>query len=123
MAAKAKPPDVPPPRNRSWFVYAAVVAMLTWYFVSAVNAVAGKSNTFDEPDHLTSGYTFWKFGDFRMHAGGNLPERWAAAPLLFSNLHFPDRDQDTWLQSKLGDIGSQFLYATGNDADARLLSG
>ncbi len=123
MAAKAKFADVPP-RNRPRLVYAAVVGLLTWYFISAVTATVGKSVAFDELLHLTGGYSYWKFGDFRMQpTNGNLPQRWAAIPLLFRNTHFPDLDQDAWRLSASGTVGDEFFHSVGNDADAMLLRG
>lgn len=124
MAAKAKPPGAPPPRMRPWLVYAAVTSMLAWYFITSVSAVADKSTTFDELFHLTSGYSYWKFGDFRLQPeNGNLPQRWAAIPLLFTNTRFPDLDQDAWRQSAVSEIGEQFFYGIGNDVDAMLFRG
>jgi hypothetical protein len=122
--AKAKLPAVPAPRNRPWLVPAAVVALLVWYFASAVSAVSDKSTTFDEVFHLTGGYCSWKFGDFRMQPeNGNLPQRWAAIPLLLGNTHFPHLDQKFWYKSDMHEIGEQFLYAVGNDADGMMLRG
>ena len=40
-------------------VYPAVIALLVWYFVTAVTATIGKSTMFDELFHLTGGYTYW----------------------------------------------------------------
>lgn len=124
MAAKSKLPDVAPPRNRSWLVYAVVVALLAWYFFSAVSAVADKTTTFDEVFHLTGGYTAWKFGDFRMQPeNGILPQRWAALPLLFSDTRFPELDDNFWQRSDMHEIGERFFYNVGNDADRMLLRG
>src|SRR5262249_12936881 len=122
--AKAKLPLVPAPRKHTWFVPAAVVALLAWYFISAVSAVSDKSTTFDEVFHLTGGYCSWKFRDFRMQPeNGNLPQRWAAIPLLFGNTHFPHLDQEFWHKSDMHEIGEQFLYGVGNDADRMMLRG
>jgi Dolichyl-phosphate-mannose-protein mannosyltransferase len=119
---KVKQPGVSAPRGRSWPVYAIVVALLAWYFATAVSAVATKSATFDETFHLTAGYCSWKFGDFRMQPeNGNLPQRWAAIPLLFTDTRFPDLNQDVWRRSNVHEIGEQFFFSVGNDADAMLL--
>jgi hypothetical protein len=122
--AKAKLPVVQTPRNRPWFVPAAVIALLIWYFVSAVSAVSDKSTTFDEALHLTGGYCSWKFGDFRMQPeNGNLPQRWATIPLLFGNTRFPQLDQKFWASSNVHEVGERFLYEVGNDADGMMLRG
>ena len=122
MAAKDKLPVVSAPASRPRLVYGTVVALLVWYFVCSVSAVANKSTTFDEVFHLTGGYCAWKFGDFRMQPeNGILPQRWAAIPLLFSDTHFPNLDQPRWRQSNMHVIGEQFFYGVGNDADGMLL--
>ena len=124
MATKTKLPVVQSPRDRPGLVPAIVVALLVWYFVSSLSAVSDKCTTFDEVFHLTGGYSSWKLGDFRMQPeNGNLPQRWATIPLLFGNTHFPDLDQDFWRRSNMHEIGEQFLYNIGNDADAMLLRG
>src|SRR5690349_17119611 len=123
MATKSKLPDSRPTR-RPWLVPAAVAALLAWYFVSAVSGVACKSTTFDEVFHLTGGYCSWKFGDFRMQPeNGNLPQRWAAIPLMFGKTHFPNLDSRYWRASDMHEVGERFLYEVGNDADAIMLRG
>src|SRR3954451_1808740 len=97
MAGKPESPSEPVPSSRPWLVRAAVVALLVWYFVASLSALAHKCTTFDELLHLTAGYSYWTTGDFRMQPeNGNLPQRWAAIPLLFSKPHFPDLDQQAW---------------------------
>jgi hypothetical protein len=122
--AKAKLPVVQTPRDHRWLIPAAVVALLAWYFASAVSAVSDKSTTFDEVFHLTGGYCSWKFGDFRMQPeNGNLPQRWAAIPLLFGDTHFPPFDRRFWGSSDMHEVGERFLYNVGNDADRMMLQG
>ena len=124
MAAKTESPGTPSARKRSWGVYAAVVAMLAWYFASSISAVATKSVTFDEMLHLTGGYSYWKFGDFRLQPeNGNLPQRWAAIPLLFGDTHFPELSPEEWRMPNMPAIGDAFLYGSGNDADSILRRG
>jgi Dolichyl-phosphate-mannose-protein mannosyltransferase len=123
-ATKPKAPDESLPRERTWSVYATVVAMLLWYFGSAVSAISQKCTTFDETLHLTAGYSSWKFHDFRMQPeNGNLPQRWAAIPLLFRTTHFPNFDQLVWRKSAVVQVGDQFFYDVGNNADAMLRGG
>ena len=102
----------------------AVCALLSWYFVSALAAVAGKCTTFDEPYHLAGGYSYWKLGDFRLHPeNGNLPQRWAALPLLLTDYEFPSLDDQPWRTSLKESIAPRFLYWVGNDADSILRRG
>jgi hypothetical protein len=123
-ADKGETTAVPILRERSWLVHVAVVALLAWYFASSQSAVATKSVTFDETLHLTGGYSYWKFGDFRLHPeNGNLPQRWAAIPLVFGNTHFPVLAPDEWRMPNMSAIGDAFLYGSGNDADSILMRG
>jgi 4-amino-4-deoxy-L-arabinose transferase-like glycosyltransferase len=104
-------------------VYPAVIALLVWYFVTAVSATIGKSTMFDELFHLTGGYTYWLRGDFRIQPeNGNLPQRWDAIPLLFRPTNPPKMD-DMWQKSSMGNVGYEFFYNSGNDCDAMLLCG
>ena len=55
---------------------AAVAALLALYYVMALSAASQKSMTFDEMAHLTGGYTYWAFNDYRLHPeNGNWPQR------------------------------------------------
>ncbi len=77
--------------------------------------------TFDEMAHLTAGYTYWAFNDYRLHPeNGNLPQRLGALPAVLSGAAFPRLDQQAWTTSNVYAIGDQFLYSSGNDADTLL---
>src|SRR5437016_6627978 len=66
---------------------AILIALL--HAAMAVTAVNTKSPTFDEPQHLTAGYSYWVTNDFRLDPeSGNLPARWAALPLLLGTTKF-----------------------------------
>ncbi len=55
-----------------------------------LTAAFNESPTFDEPTHLTAGYSYWLKHDYRLDPeNGNLPARWAALPLLFGDFRFP----------------------------------
>lgn len=97
---------------------AAVAGLLAVYYVLAVSAAAQKSMTFDEMAHLTAGYTYWAFNDYRLHPeNGNLPQRLGALPAALGGALFPRLDQPAWTSSNVYAIGDQFLYSSGNDAD------
>ena len=92
-------------------------ALLALYYVMAVSAASRKSMTFDEMAHLTGGYTYWAFNDYRLHPeNGNWPQRLAALPAILGGASFPRLDQPAWASSNVYVIGDQFLYASGNDA-------
>lgn len=100
---------------------AAVAGLLTVYYVLAVSAASRKSMTFDEMAHLTAGYTYWAFDDYRLHPeNGNLPQRLGALPSVLGRASFPTLDQRAWTSSNVYAIGDQFLYSSGNDADTLL---
>jgi hypothetical protein len=93
----------------------------------AVTAVNTKSPTFDEPQHLTAGYSYFVTNDFRLDPeNGNLPAMWAALPLLLDDLKFVPLNDRSWLRAEEGRTAHQFFYEVGNDpdrmiADARMM--
>lgn len=107
---------------------ASLVAILiaALHAFMAVTAVNTKSPTFDEPQHLTAGFSYWK-NDFRLDPeNGNLAARWAALPLLFGNTQFVSSDDSNWQRADEGGTAHRFLYELGNDperliAQARLM--
>jgi hypothetical protein len=124
LSGHSKPTAAVPGDLLSGWQSAAVGILLVWYFVAAISAANDKSATFDEPYHLTGGYTYWKFGDFRIQPeNGNLPQRLAALPLLFADCNFPSLDEPTWRASNKDAIATQFVYREGNNAAAMLRAG
>jgi hypothetical protein len=95
--------------------------LLALFYAMAVSSAAQKSMTFDELAHLTAGYTYWAFDDYRLHPeNGNWPQRLAALPAVLGGASFPPLDQPAWRSSDVYTIGDQFLYSSGNDAGALL---
>src|SRR5229473_8338346 len=110
--------SVPSPRLARM---AAVAVLLALYYVMAVSAASQKSMTFDEMAHLTAGYTYWAFDDYRLHPeNGNWPQRLGALPAVLGGSSFPRLDQAAWTASNVYAIGDQYLYFSGNDADTTL---
>lgn len=100
----------------TWPELTGVALLLAWYLFTALSAVATKSGTMDEAYHLAAGHCYWKLGDFRMQPeNGNLPQRWAAIPVVALGYKFPRLDQDSWINSEMDVIGDEFLYGLGND--------
>lgn len=92
----------------------ALLALFGWM---AASVSREHSTTADEIFYVTSGYSYWKTGDFRLSPdAGNFPQRWAALPLLTRDLHFPSLDQPAWLNADVGALGHQFFDQSGNDA-------
>ena len=101
-----------------WLTWAIVSLLLLLHMSLAVSSMQHKSNTFDEIIHLTSGYTYWKFNDYRFQPeNGNLPQRWVALPLLFQSLAFPTVVHNVW------DVGHAFFFKLGNDSGKMLFRG
>ena len=101
---------------RSTAATLVAVGLLTLFGWMAASVSREHSTTADEIFYITSGYSYWKQGDFRLSPdAGNLPMRWAAWPLLARDLHFPTLDQPAWLNADVGELGRQFFYQSGND--------
>lgn len=89
----------------------------------ALFATREKSPAFDEPAHITGGYTFNVLDDFRMHPeNGLLPQRWQALPASLQGLRYPDLDRPAWRTSNVWQTGQALLYETDNDTHRLLMS-
>jgi len=102
-------------------LFAASLLGLFWWMAASVSHE--HSTTADEIFHVTAGYAYWKFDDYRLQPeNGNLPQRWAALPLLAQDLRFPSREQAAWRNADMAEIGHQFFYESGNDLPRLLAS-
>lgn len=101
----------------------AVVGIICLHYVLAVSSVFEKSATFDELAHVTAGYSYWKLNDYRLNPeNGNLPQRWAALPLvLFNQKATPRTDQSAWRTSNSWAVGYRLFHGAGNDFQQTLL--
>src|SRR6266545_88793 len=101
---------------RTVWLIAILIAVLQAFM--ALTAVNTKSPTFDEPQHLTAGFSYWLTNDFRLDPeNGNLPMRWAALPLLLSNSKFVPLNDGAWQRGDEGRTAHRFFYEVGNDPD------
>ena len=117
--------SIDPPSSRAdakhWLI---VAALLVLFYGLALSATLDKCTCYDEIAHLTAGYSYWLFNDYRLQPeNGNLPQRWAALPLLTTRPTFPDREQLIWQHAHVWKVGREFFYKLGNDADRLLLQG
>jgi 4-amino-4-deoxy-L-arabinose transferase-like glycosyltransferase len=88
----------------------------------AVHGISGKSGTSDEFIHVTGGFTYWKYGDFRFQPeNGNWPQRIVAIPAVLSGAAFPTLQQEYWRTSNVWQLSEQFFFGGENDADRLLL--
>ena len=100
------------------------VGLLLLHYGLGLSATLSKCTTFDEIFHVTSGYSYNRFSDFRLQPeNGMLPQRWIALPLLFQKLTFPPPDNPSWKASDTSGVGYLFFYKSGNDTDKLLLAG
>jgi Dolichyl-phosphate-mannose-protein mannosyltransferase len=100
---------------------AGALLALFWWMAASVSRE--HSTTADEIFHVTAGYSYWTLGDYRLQPeNGNLPQRWAALPLLASDVHFPKTGQAAWRSADVAEIGQQFFYESGNDLPRLLAS-
>jgi hypothetical protein len=107
---------------RARFVTIIAVLLAALHGVLAITATIEKSPTFDEPTHLTAGYSYWLKSDYRLDPeNGNWPARWAALPLLWSRPVFPKNA--AWDRGDVGRVSENFLYRSGNDSDRVMLQG
>src|SRR5436309_12510555 len=96
-------------KTRVVWLIAMLIAVL--HAAMAVTAVNTKSPTFDEPQHLTAGYSSWVTNDIRLDPEyGNLPARWAALPLLLGKTKFVPISDRAWHRADEGRTGHQFFY-------------
>jgi MFS family permease len=108
--------------RRIVYLIAAGLLCLYWWMATSVSDTM--CTTGDEIAHLTAGYSYWKTDDYRLQPeNGNLPQRWAAIPLLNKGLTFPTQDQNAWRISDVWDLGFQWFYECGNDLAGMLRAG
>ncbi len=82
----------------------------------AVRALQEKSTTGDEIAHLTGGYNFNHWDDYRMHPeNGVLPQRWQTLPMIVRGVAYPKQAGDAWKKSDVWLMGYRFFYQSGND--------
>ena len=104
------------------FLRVIAILFAALHAVLAITAAMEKSPTFDEPTHLTAGYSYWLKNDYRLDPeNGNWPARWAALPLLLSRPSFPENA--AWKQGDVGRVSERFLYGSGNNSDRVVLLG
>lgn len=93
--------------------------MLLTMLCLGVASMAGDSGIVDEVAHIPAGYSYLRYGDFRLNPEHPpLIKDLAAFPLLFMDLKFP-LDINAWTTEANGqwETGWNFIYHVGNNAD------
>jgi 4-amino-4-deoxy-L-arabinose transferase-like glycosyltransferase len=101
------------------FAKALAAIFLTAAVLLMFNAILTDSATMDEGPHISAGYTYLKFKDFRLNPEHPpLMKVLAGLPLQFMDLNFPT-EHKAWQEDINGqwDTGPEFFYRSGNDAD------
>lgn len=95
----------------------AAIIILIAFWAGMLVSLREKSSTLDEGVHLSAGYAFWRYDDYRLNPeNGNLPERVMAFPLLIGDYKFPPTESDIWRNSDKWSVTWQWFYQLGNDA-------
>ena len=120
-------PSVPPPGPGAdrWPGEAALTggraaaAVLALFWLLMVAALEGKSLTYDEVAHAAAGYSYWHYGDYRLQPeNGQLPQRVAGLPMALALAPFPAPEADAWANAEQWQVGGQWIYGSGRDAEA-----
>jgi hypothetical protein len=112
-----------PKMKRRFIEFTIVGVLLLLHFSLVFTASQRKSPVFDEPVHIAGGLSYWLEKDYRINPeNGNFPQRWAAIPLTFQKLKFPDLRQIPLVQTDEWTIAGDFLFKSGNSPENILMS-
>ena len=106
-------------RFGSWVAAAAVILICAVSLGLMLRASAGDSAIMDELAHIPDGYGYVRYLDYRLNPEHPpLLKALAGLPLLFLNPNFGTQSS-TWTTDINGQwqMGTQFLYESGNDAN------
>jgi len=95
------------------------VSLLMIMAVLAITSMKNDAAIMDELAHIPAGYSYLTQQDYRINPEHPpLIKDLSAIPLLFMHLNFPVNDK-SWQTDINGqwDLGTQFLYHSGNNAD------
>lgn len=99
---------------RPGFIAALLLALFWWL---ALSASTRWSQTSDELAHITAGFAYDRFGDYRMHSeNGILPQRLFGLPPMLLDARF-NMDPGLWARSTYWQLGWDFFYGLGNPVD------
>lgn len=105
-------------------VAAGLVLLVFWTGLLA--SLRTKGLTYDEVGHVTAGYSYWHYQDYRLDPeNGNLPQRLMALPLVWggAQFEFPPSDALDWRNCDVWTLGRQWFQQMGHDETAMLARG
>ena len=98
--------------------------MLAWFWGQVISVSPELGITADETIHLTSGYGYWRHGDYRLQPeNGNLPQRLAALPLLALEPAFPPANDPDLERADVWGVSHRFFYHLGNQPGLMIFLG
>jgi hypothetical protein len=98
-----------------------VTLLLALHWWLGVSATREMSTTSDELAHVTGGFAYWRFNDYRLQPeNGNLPQRLAALPWVAAGARMDTTDA-AWTGSDVWLIGHRFFFGSGNNTDYLML--
>ena len=104
-------------QNHNLMRYYAILIILLCMIIQCVFSIRDKTATYDEPCHLSAGYSYLTTSDFKMNfEHPPLTKMIAALPLLFFKLKHPAQI-GSWQGTDSFAFGREFLYHSGQDAD------
>jgi Dolichyl-phosphate-mannose-protein mannosyltransferase len=102
-------------RATTWLTALLVAAVIFSLFASYVHTAKSDSVSWDESQHLYSGWLSWKTGDFGYNPEvPPLVKMWAAVPLLHRDIKQPAYTSDPFKKEGFV-LGQRFLAANGID--------
>ncbi len=95
-----------------------LLALALGHGLLATLAMDEKSTTSDEIAHITGGYTFNHWNDYRLHPeNGLLPQRWQSLPMVLAGAKYPNQSGQDWATSHVWMLGYVFFYQEGNNLE------
>ncbi|MBI5573899.1 MAG: tetratricopeptide repeat protein [Elusimicrobia bacterium] len=108
---------------KNGYKWTFVICLLLIQQIFIIKSIQYKAAVTDEPVYLSSGYSIWKTGDYKMvPEHPPLSKLLFAVPLLFLPLD-AQTNTDKWKSADQWGYGHDFLYNNKVDADKILFSG
>lgn len=102
--------------GKKFYVNGIIISLLILHFIIIVSASWNKSATYDEAVDISSGYIYWKTGEFHVNKDHlTFWKLFVSTPLLLLKLNIPDD-----LNKYEHEIGNKFLYNNKVSADTIL---